>query len=218
MPSLARRRPLSRTLAAAGLLALLAGPAGAEHDYVGVAKCRTCHKKELIGNQVAAWREAPHAGAWATLHDEASERIAREQGLPGPAAESEECLACHATAAVAPTERIAYRLQLEDGVQCEACHGPGRDYRKKKVMSEIERARDAGLWDADDPARCTGCHNERSPTFDPTRYTLADGTTTGFDFEQAKQRITHPIPPDVKGRYLELDEARKQAEREARGR
>lgn len=232
-----RQRPTSparaagaRAVRATGLLvrlvALLAVGAAASsparagdeaHDFVGVGKCRTCHEKELIGNQVAAWRDLPHARAYTTLRSDASRQIARAQGLATPAHESPACLACHATAATAPPERLAYALSLEDGVQCEACHGPGRDYRKKTIMSEIQRARAEGLWDAgDEPAICTGCHNPRSPTFDPERYTLADGSTTGFDFEQAKARILHPIPPDVKGRYLELDEARKEAERAAR--
>ena len=29
------------------------GRAAEEHDYVGYAKCKTCHGKELIGNQVS---------------------------------------------------------------------------------------------------------------------------------------------------------------------
>ena len=47
------------------------------------------------------------------------------------------------------------------------------------------------------------------------RYVRADGTTTGFDFELAKGRVRHPIPEDVKGRYLELEKAQKEAEKAA---
>ena len=33
----------------------------------------------------------------------------------------------------------------ELGVQCEACHGPGKDYAKKKVMIDPDLAREKGL-------------------------------------------------------------------------
>ena len=111
---------------------------------------------------------------------------------------------------------MAYDLETADGVQCESCHGPGRDYRKKKIMSDVEKARAKGLWDAEnDAAICTACHNEKSPTFDPERYTLPDGTTTGFDFEQAKARVPHEIPEHVKGRYVELEEEEKRKRKAA---
>lgn len=213
-------------LARAALLALALGLAGAparadapesDHAWVGVDKCGRCHKKELLGNQVEAWREGPHARAFRTLRTEASRRIARELGLPGPPEEAAECLTCHASAFEVPAERLAYPLELEDGVQCESCHGPGRDYRKKTIMSDRERAVGHGLWEADrDPDVCLRCHNEASPTFDPARYRLPDGTTTGFDFEQARQRIRHPIPKEVKGRYLEV-EKKLRDEKRARG-
>ena len=193
---------------ATGLFALLAAGATAAdggHDYVGVRKCGVCHKKVRIGDQLGAWNRGPHAGAFATLQTEASQEIAARLELATPAHESMECLECHATAAVVPAERQAYDLALTDGVQCEACHGAGSAYRKKKVMSDPDAARAKGLTDLEQhPELCATCHNERSPTFDPTRYTLPSGGTAGFDRVQAEERIAHPIPAEVKGRYLEL--------------
>lgn len=184
------------------------------HQYVGALKCKTCHKKKLIGNQYAAWLERdPHAQAYRTLESEASKAIAVERGLDTPPAQADACLRCHVTAhGVAPT-LLSKPLDPADGVQCESCHGPGRDYRKKKIMSKPQVARKKGLWDAEgDASICAHCHNAESPTFDPERYTLPDGTTAGFDFEQARQRIAHPIPEDVKGHYLELEKAAKAKE------
>ena len=63
---------------------------------------------------------------------------------------------------------------------------------------------------------CLKCHNNESPTYDPERYRNADGSTSGFDFEIAKSRVPHPIPEDVKGRYLELEKAQKEAEKAAK--
>ena len=81
-------------------------------------------------------------------------------------------------------------------------------------MSDRKKAIGKGLWPADeDPAICTACHNPQSPTWDPARFTLDDGRSVGFDFELGKQRIAHPIPEDVKGRYLELEEEQKRREK-----
>ncbi len=222
--SLRKRRaaPLLRRLAprlAACLLLLFGVPSSVlgeatkrpEHDFVGAAKCKSCHKKELIGDQYGAWSKGPHVTAFETLANEASARIVAERGLSGSATALAECLRCHATAHGIPEARIAYPVDLADGVQCESCHGPGRDYRKKKIMSDPKAARRKGLWNAgEDEALCTACHNEESPTFDPERYTRADGTKAGFDFEIAKSRIPHPIPEEVKGQYLKLEKKQKE--------
>ena len=76
---------------------LVAAPASgdSEHDYVGVEKCRTCHEKELMGNQVATWSKGPHGRAYETLLSEASLAIAVELGLAEGPVESDTCLRCH---------------------------------------------------------------------------------------------------------------------------
>jgi hypothetical protein len=59
-----------------GIGLMLAGGAPAEaeepHEYVGVKKCRSCHKKELMGDQYRAWLDGPHANALETLKSDAS--------------------------------------------------------------------------------------------------------------------------------------------------
>ena len=198
------------------VLVVAAVPASAEkeHDYVGFEKCRTCHEKELMGNQVQAWSEGPHHRAYETLTSEASAAIAKELGIETPPHESAACLSCHVTAYGVPPVRIANPVDAVDGVQCESCHGPGRDYRKKKIMADSEVAKSKGLWDAaGSEGICVACHNTESPTYDPERYLRADGTTAGFDFEIAKTRVPHAIPSDVKGRFIELEEAEKAAEK-----
>ena len=144
-PARRRARSLSNgvllALSGVALAALLTAPptsAGeaisqeVAHRYVGVRKCRTCHKKELLGNQVEAWRGGPHQPAYATLENEHSALLAKQLDLKLPAHESPACLRCHVTAYALPEAAFAYELDLVDGVQCESCHGPGRDYRKKK--------------------------------------------------------------------------------------
>jgi hypothetical protein len=209
-----RMRRLAAPVALASLLAAgsAAFAAGAAHQYVGARKCRTCHGKELIGDQYGVWLRDPHRRAFETLKSAESARIASERKLARPAHEADECLRCHVTAHGVPAVARAYELDPAEGVQCESCHGPGRDYRRKSLMSDVEKARARGLWDAGgDAAICTACHNPESPTFDARRYRLPGGGTAGFDFEQAKARIAHPIPEDVKGRYVEREKELKAA-------
>jgi hypothetical protein len=187
-------------LAVGLLMALGAAPAAAgAAKYVGAAKCKTCHKKELIGNQYGVWEGSPHAKAVESLKSDAAKKVAAENGISGAPHEAAECLKCHATAsAVDPSMVEGKPLKVEDGVQCESCHGPGSEYRKKKVMADHAASVAAGLWEpGKDAAICTACHNDQSPTY------------KGFDYEARKKDIAHPIPAEVKGRYIE-------AEKEAR--
>jgi len=41
---------------------------------------------------------------------------------------------------------------------------------------------------------CVVCHNDESPAWDPKRYKLSNGSTAGFDYEQAVAEILHPVP------------------------
>jgi hypothetical protein len=179
-----------------------AGVAGADAKYVGASKCKTCHKKELIGNQYGAWQDGAHAKAFELLKGEKAVQVAAEKGISGPPHESAECLQCHATAQGLDASQVAAKpLKVEDGVQCESCHGPGSDYKKKKVMADHAASVAAGMWEPDkDETICTACHNEKSPTWDAAK---------GFDFEERKEKIAHAIPAEVKGRYAEAEKEAK---------
>jgi hypothetical protein len=178
---------LARTTAANG------GEATGEHDFVGVKKCKTCHRKEGIGNQHGAWLDTKHATAFETLAGEKATEWAAEAGVDDPQTDG-KCAKCHVTAYGVPAERLSTSFKREDGVQCEACHGAGKDYRKKKIMIDRDLAISKGLISPPKEEGCRTCHNDDSPAWRPDRYTLEDGTKTGFDFEQAKKAIEHPVP------------------------
>ena len=149
------------------------------------------------------WEDGVHAKAFETLMSDKAKQVAAEKGLSGAPHESAECLQCHATAQGLSASQVAAKpLDVKDGVQCESCHGPGSDYKKKKTMADHAASVAAGMWEADkDEKICTACHNEKSPTWDAAK---------GFDFEARKKEIAHPIPADVKGRY---EEAAKEAKK-----
>lgn len=186
------------------VLAFAAGAAEDEYKYIGVKACGKCHDEELIGNQEAEWEKSPHAKAMETLKGDEAARIAKEKGLTEPAYEADECVKCHSTAHGLEESDFHRRpLAISDGVQCESCHGPGSEYRKKKTMSDRDKALAAGMWEpGKNEEICTACHNDESPTFE------------GFDFAEYKEKIAHPIPEDVKGRYIEIEKQRRKERRE----
>ncbi len=151
-----------------------------EHTLIGTKKCGMCHKAKT-GDQYGIWQKSKHAHAYETLKSEESIAIAKKKGLGNPW-EEEECLACHTTQHFTKAKTAARsKYVLEEGVGCEACHGPGSDYKSRKVMKDHDAAVAAGLMFPDEKF-CLKCHNEKSPTF------------KGFDYKERWAQIAHPLP------------------------
>jgi cytochrome c553 len=183
--------------------ALLASPRrtqaqrGAEpKDYVGDVTCKLCHNREDFGEQWTIWRNSPHARAYETLLNEKSLQIAKERNLKVAPSEAGECLRCHVTAYDRDTGIVPPPLRMTEGVQCETCHGPGSlhvpDGRHRWINRDASVDTLANIIRPDGRA-CVRCHRRQSPTWDPERYALPGGQTTGFDFQQAFAKIAHPI-------------------------
>ena len=165
------------------LLLIAAQAAYAAPELVGAPKCKACHRAKT-GDQWQIWAESAHARAFETLASVESARIAADMGLGDPRKEI-ACLRCHATLAslgegVVVNENAGY--SDDEGVGCEACHGPGSDYKARKIMLDPVAARAAGLVMDASVDGCTNCHNADSPTF------------AGFDFEARWAEIAHPVP------------------------
>jgi len=192
-PSPTSLRALTSIAALALLLLASAALADGSHQYVGSKKCKTCHRKEAIGNQYGQWEDSKHAKAFETLAGEKAAKWAEEAGVSDPQ-NDEKCVKCHVTVYDVDPSLLTATYDRSEGVGCEACHGAGKDFRKKKIMMDEEKARAAGLIFHPDEKVCVRCHNDESPAWDPARYTLADGSKVGFDFEQATEAIAHPVP------------------------
>ncbi len=141
-----------------------------QFEYVGHQKCKICHKE-----QHATWLETGHANAFDLLTDE-------EKKKP-------ECVSCHITGKTADGE-------LLEGVQCEACHGPGSEYKSPKIMNKkkwaaepekyTQMAMDAGLIMPHE-AVCTQCHKkEGNPNFKPFDYAEKKPKVHALSEEAAK--------------------------------
>jgi hypothetical protein len=163
-----------------------------ENKWVGVKKCKTCHKKEDIGDQYGWWLKSEHAKALDSLSSEKAAKWAKEAGV-ADATSDERCVKCHETAYGVPDDLVRKSFRRGQGVQCEACHGAGSNYRKKKVMVDHDLAVSKGLV-VQTAEVCVACHNDESPAWDSERYTRSDGTKVGFDYDQAAKAIAHAVP------------------------
>ena len=168
-------------------LVAVAFSANAQNKFLGAKSCGMCHKKPEQGEQLKIWQESTHANAFKTLQTEKADKIALEKGFKTKAAETKECLECHATGFDVDAANLGKKFKIEDGVQCETCHGAGSKYKSKKVMKDHGKSVAAGMTEYKDEAaieaQCITCHNEKSPTFKK------------FEFNKMWDKIKHPVPP-----------------------
>ncbi|MHC4217751.1 MAG: multiheme c-type cytochrome, partial [Planctomycetota bacterium] len=143
-------RPQS-VFAVLGLLAVAAQArhaAGQDREpvYVGARVCASCHSGTGMGHQHSRWLLSKHALAYAALVTPEARRMAELSGLRGEPQETAVCLGCHATASEAEGWEKDPTFALEDGVQCEKCHGPGSEHVAEETMNVPEFARTADVW------------------------------------------------------------------------
>ncbi|MEE9169547.1 MAG: multiheme c-type cytochrome [bacterium] len=155
-----------------------------QHAFIGVAKCKTCHRTAKQGEQFVLWEKSKHAKAYETLAGHEAKKTAKEKGIENPQT-AKECLKCHVTAYGVDEKLLGEKYTITAGVGCESCHGAGADYYKRKTMKAIT----AGTLDGatvglimPDEKVCVGCHNEESPYYKK------------FDFAAMSKKIAHPVP------------------------
>ncbi len=154
-----------------------------EHAFVGTASCGMCHKSDKQGKQLDIWKSSKHSEAYKTLQSEKADSIAKKLGHETKAVETEACLRCHASGYNVDASLKDAKFKVEDGVQCETCHGAGADYKSLKIMKDRQAAIANGLIAHNDFKEfCTGCHNPDSPTF------------VARDLSEMWETIKHPIP------------------------
>ncbi|SCW87578.1 Cytochrome c554 and c-prime [Sphingobium faniae] len=149
-----------------------ADAASTGRTYVGVASCAgsTCHgRMEADGkvvrqDELMRWQEpstpgGAHSRAFAVLNGMRGRQIAATLGLGDPAS-APACLGCHST----PAAARGARFLAQDGVGCEACHGPASGWIASHYAVGASHAVNvaAGMTPLDRPqARasvCLDCH------------------------------------------------------------
>ncbi|HUP46353.1 MAG TPA: multiheme c-type cytochrome [Thermoanaerobaculia bacterium] len=167
-------KTLPASIAAIALCATVAAPQAQAQQprYLGVASCAYsgCHggteplqATSVLQNEYYTWLNRDrHAQAYNVLFDERSTRIARNMRLRTKAWEAAICLDCHTTHL--PDSAVEGTVDREDGVQCEACHGPASGWRDEHAEPgwTHEQSVAAGMIDLRDIVRraslCVGCH------------------------------------------------------------
>jgi hypothetical protein len=146
----------------------------ATFKYVGVAGCKFCHQGKAGYQIYEIWEQTAHAKASEHL-DEAAQ-------------ENDKCLACHTTGF---GKAIAAGVTADKlhGVQCEACHGPGSEFKKISIMKDPNAAAAKGLILPSETS-CKSCHASDLPK---ECWAGAD-RAPGFDFRSAYKKIEHRIP------------------------
>ena len=98
-----------------------------------------------MGHQFSKWRLTAHAKAYAALSLPEAKEITRLSGITEEPHKAKMCLGCHATASEEEDWQHGEEFHLEDGLQCEACHGPGSEYATEEIMKDKPRAMANGL-------------------------------------------------------------------------
>src|SRR5438270_8961916 len=111
--------------------------------YEGVASCVNsgCHGSaeplnatRILQNEYYTWLNSDrHAQAYNVLFNDRSARVARNMRLKAKAYQEKICLDCHTTNV--PPSLVSGKVDVEDGIQCEACHGPASGWRAEHTMS-----------------------------------------------------------------------------------
>jgi hypothetical protein len=173
-------RTLSRLTVLVVAIGLMTTFASAQKTYIGASNCKMCHQTAKQGEQFKIWSGSKHAEAFKVLASPEAQKIRKG------AEKDAECLSCHVTAAGVDAKMLDKKFKMEDGVQCESCHGAGSGYKTMAVMKDHAKAVAGGMVDFKDETAiekmCKTCHNDKSPTF------------KGFNFKDMWDKIDHPVP------------------------
>lgn len=112
-----------------------------ENGYASATACQQCHEQEYL-----QWSATRHAFAYQTL-------LKKERYFDAG------CVSCHTTGFGYPTGfQIGDQNATLEGVQCETCHGPGKQHVGNPKKSNIRSGADTSL--------CLQCHDTKhSPGF-----------------------------------------------------
>jgi hypothetical protein len=121
-------------------------PAPPVTAYAWADSCKTCHEPVYV-----AWAKTKHASALNRL---------------SAAEQEKECVGCHLTGP--KTKVIDANKVLNQGVQCESCHGAAAAHVKDPAVR-------TGLTKMPPASLCEECHSDKSPHFKGFFYSAMAG-------------------------------------------
>jgi hypothetical protein len=150
------------------MLCLASISAGTAADkYIGVESCASssCHgaksardNRNVSQNEYTTWfRFGQHSRSVQTLHSQKAIGISKTLGQPSPW-ENDSCLGCHSTNA--PIDQRSQSFSQEDGISCEACHGPAENWVTSHHRGTNNGSQPRPMWKPDqEAATCLSCHS-----------------------------------------------------------
>jgi hypothetical protein len=215
-------------------------PSAPTGRFEGVASCVNagCHgatqplnASSVLQNEYYTWLNRDrHAGAYNVLFNDRSARIARNMHLKKKANEEALCLDCHSTNV--PPSLVSGRIDIEDGVQCEACHGPASGWRAEHTQAgwTHEQSVQRSLTDLRDlrvrAHICDRCHlggDDRDVDHDliasghPLLAFELDNYTETMPPHWMKGKPTHGVPAWATGQLMAFRDSLRNLARHARG-
>lgn len=208
--------------------------------YVGAPSCANsgCHgstvplqASRVLQNEYYTWLNSDrHARAYNVLFNDLSARIVRNMRLRRKAYQETLCLDCHSTNV--PAAKVSGRIDLEDGVQCEACHGPAGGWRDAHTEAgwTHEKSVAAGMFDLRDlrvrAHGCDSCHlghatkevdHELIASGHPLLAFELDNYTETMPPHWTSRQETHGVPAWAVGQAMAFRDAVANLARHARG-
>jgi hypothetical protein len=222
-------------------LILVAAPLAAQQgQFVGVASCVNsgCHGSTLplqssrvLQNEYYTWLNSDrHARAYNILFNALSARIVRNMHLKKKAYQETLCLDCHSTNV--PSSQVAGRIDPEDGVQCETCHGPAGGWRAEHTEAgwTHEQSVARGMIDLRDlrvrAHGCDRCHlgsaekevdHELIASGHPLLAFELDNYTETMPAHWTPRKETHGVPAWAAGQAMAFRDSLANLARHARG-
>ncbi|MCK5376836.1 MAG: ankyrin repeat domain-containing protein [Acidobacteria bacterium] len=153
--------------------------------YVGSAACGGCHGEMEEGNPYIGWMRSRHGHAYWRLGADWALFLAKLRpnyhDLESPM-DDFRCQLCHVNGLQSDDSLFASTYRKEEGVGCEACHGPGSLYMDPEIMADREAfLANGGL--VPNETTCRSCHRN----------------SERFDFDEMWPKIAHGRPQKEAG-------------------
>jgi hypothetical protein len=217
-----------------------AATAAAPGTYVGVASCANsaCHgstqplkTSRVLQNEYFTWLNSDrHAHAYNVLFNSKSKQIVRNMHLRGVPERETLCLDCHSSNV--PSKLIAGHVDLEDGVQCETCHGPAGGWRNEHSEPgwTHEQSVARGMTDLRRTtvraSSCLGCHMGEARREVDHDLIAAGHPVLAFELDNYTETMpshwnrkpdTHGVPAWATGQIVAFRDSLSNLSRHARG-
>jgi hypothetical protein len=208
--------------------------------FIGVASCANsgCHgstqplkEAHVLQNEYYTWLSNDrHAGAYNVLFNERSARIGRNMHLKKKPYQEAVCLDCHSTNV--PAKLVSGRIDVEDGVQCEACHGAAGGWRAEHTQTgwTHEQSVAGGMIDLRNistrATTCLSCHlgnknkevdHELIASGHPILAFELDNYSETMPAHWAQHKDTHGVPAWATGQAVAFRDSLDNLARHARG-